>query len=67
VSSFLEFIVSRPLFGPSTRRYAAAQGPSTRAFGTAQDEEEGFNLILRWPEGPSKDGCRGQKCELEKR
>ena len=52
----LEFVVSQPLFGPSTR-----------AFGAAQDEGIRFNLILRWPEGPSKDGYCEQKCELQKR
>ena len=63
----LEFFVSQPLFGPSTRAFGAAQRPSTRAFGAAQDEGIRFNLILRWPEGPSKDGYWEQKCELQKR
>ncbi len=63
----LEFFVSQPLFGPSTRAFGAAQRPSTRAFGAAQDEGIRFNLILRWPEGPSKDGYCEQKCELQKR
>ncbi len=63
----LEFVVSQPLFGPSTRAFGAAQRPSTRAFGAAQDEGIRFNLILRWPEGPSKDGYCEQKCELQKR
>ncbi len=62
-----EFFVSQPLFGPSTRAFGAAQRPSTRAFGAAQDEGIRFNLILRWPEGPSKDGYCEQKCELQKR
>ena len=63
----LEFFVSQPLFGPSTRAFGAAQRPSTRAVGAAQDEGIRFNLILRWPEGPSKDGYCEQKCELQKR
>ena len=63
----LEFFVSQPLFGPSTRAFGAAQRPSTCAFGAAQDEGIRFNLILRWPEGPSKDGYCEQKCELQKR
>ena len=63
----LEFFVSQPLFGPSTRAFGAAQRPSTRAFGAAQDEGIRFNLILRWPEGPSKDGYCEQKCEPQKR
>jgi len=49
-------IVSQPLFGPSTRRYA-----------TAQDEGIRFNLILRAPEGRSKEGHREQKEGLQKR
>jgi len=78
VISALDIVILQPLFGPSTRAFGAAQRPSTRAFGAAQrpstrafgaaqDEGGRFNLILRWPEGPSKDGHRKQKCGLPRR